>query len=130
MSIATSTLLALTVILVLTIGQSDATVACLSCPPASVNLTSDAQLNTTGCTLVNGDLCVLSVHIDYSHPNENLASFIATSTSTLVLTNGKPQLVSNAAIWFDEVRVQRVASISFNNTTASRVSPGCFRDIG
>ncbi len=88
MSIATSTLLALSVIFVLAIGQSDANVECLSCPPALVNLTSDVKLNTTGCTLVDGDLCVLSIHIDYSHPNENLASFLATFTSILAFTNG------------------------------------------
>ena len=111
MSFATSTLLALSVILVLPISQSDANLECLSCPPALVNLTSDVTLNTTGCTLVNGDLCVLSVHIDYLHPNENLATFNATTTSILVFSNGQPQLTSSAVIWFDQVRVQRVASV-------------------
>lgn len=111
MSFATYTLLTVNMILVLATGQSNATLECLSCPPASVNLTSDAKLNTTGCTLVNGDLCVLSVYIDYLHPNENLVMFNATTTSILVFSNGQPQLTSSAVIWFDQVRVQRVASV-------------------
>lgn len=111
MSIVTSALLALTVIFVLATRQSNAIVQCLSCPPASVNLTSDAKLNTTGCTLVNGDLCVLSVQIDYSHPDQNAANFNAVNTPILVFSNDQPQLTSNAVIWFDQVRMQRVATV-------------------
>jgi len=102
----------LTIIFLFGVNSCDGLVSCLSCPTSpSINLTIDTDLNTDGCILENDELCSLILRIDYTNGSNNFALFSGSKEAVLLLTNGEPQVSETTFIWFNEYRVQRMASI-------------------
>jgi len=84
---------ALTVILLLEVNSSNATVSCTSCPmPIHFNLTTDTDLNIHGCTLVDSEVCILILNINYIDSNDSFAMLEGSQVPVLILTNGEPQV--------------------------------------
>ncbi|CAF1188152.1 unnamed protein product [Rotaria sp. Silwood1] len=69
------------------------------------------DLNTDGCPLEADEVCSLSLRIDYTNSNNSFALIGGSPEAVLVLTNGEPQVNEITFIWFNELRVQRMASI-------------------
>ena len=112
MFVAKTFVLSLSVVVLLLGTQScSAKVPCASCPQAQVNISTDAELNTGDCALEDADICSLVLRIDYTYSNESFVLISGSPASTLVLTNGEPMVNEAASIWFDQVRVQRMATI-------------------
>lgn len=89
-----------------------AKVSCTTCPfSIPINLTTDKDLNTDGCVLEEDETCSLVLRIDYTNSNNSFALLSGSSDSVLVLTNGEPQVSEVTFIWFNELRVQRMANI-------------------
>ncbi len=108
----TTVVFTLTVILLLSVKSLNATVSCTNCPMGiHFNLTSDADLNTEGCTLVDSEVCSLILRIDYTDSNDSFAGLFGSQVPILILTNGEPQVSETTFIWFNELRVQRMAEI-------------------
>lgn len=104
--------LSLTIILFAGIQSSDATVSCTNCPTTIyLNVTSDTDINTQGCGLLDSEVCSLILHIDYMDINDSFALFMGSNTPMLILTNGEPQVSETVFIWFNELRVQRMANV-------------------
>jgi hypothetical protein len=102
----------LTIIFLFGVNSCNGIVSCLSCPTSpSINLTTDTDLNTAGCTLEDDDLCSIILRIDYMNSNNSFALFSGSKEAVLLLTNGEPQVSESTFIWFNEYRVQRIASI-------------------
>ncbi len=102
----------LTIILYLGVKLSNARVSCTEClMPININLTSDTDLNTDGCTLVDSEVCSLILRIDYTNSNDTFAFIDGLKTAVLILTNGEPQVSETTFIWFNEFRIQRMATI-------------------
>lgn len=103
-----------TILLLLFLGiQSTlATISCTYCTtPIHINLTSDTDLNTHGCTLYDAEICTLKLRIDYTNVDNNFADIDGILDGGLILTNGEPELTETTSIWFDALHVRRLANI-------------------
>jgi hypothetical protein len=94
------------------VKSNDAKVSCTSCPSIHINRTHDVELDTQGCTLEDDEICSLVLRIDYTNDNNSFAIISGVQDAILILTNGEPQVSEITFIWFNELRVQRMASIS------------------
>ncbi len=93
--------------------------SCTSCPTAiHFNLTTDTDLNIHGCTLLDSEVCSLMLRIDYIDSNDSFAMLAGSEIPVLILTNGEPQVSETTFIWFNELRVQRMASIICFSTSS------------
>ncbi|CAF3299172.1 unnamed protein product [Rotaria socialis] len=112
MSSIKATLFLVVIIFIFGIKPSNATVSCTTCSNSMrINITTDKDLDTTGCKLEEDELCSLVLRIDYTNSNSSFAIFSGSEEAALILTNGEPQLSEVTFIWFNELRVQRMANI-------------------
>jgi len=86
--------------------------------PIHFNLTTDVDLNIQGCTLLDSEVCTLILRIDYTDSNDSFAILDGSRVPILILTNGEPQVSEVTFIWFNELRVQRMASIICFSTSS------------
>jgi hypothetical protein len=92
--------------------KSCTSVSCTICPSIiNINLTTDIDLNTDGCVLKEEEMCSLILRIDYTNSNDSYAIIDGIKEGILILTNGEPQASELAFIWFNELRVQRMANV-------------------
>ena len=89
----------------------DGRVSCAVCPAISFNITTDVDIPTSSCSIKDEDVCQLILRIDYSNNEKNFLLIDGVNETTLILTNGEPQITETALIWFNEIRLQRMASI-------------------
>ncbi|CAF2560900.1 unnamed protein product [Rotaria sp. Silwood2] len=100
-----------TFIFIFGIKFCNATVSCATCQSISFNLTTDTDLNTDGCTLEEKEVCSLILRVDYTNSNNSFALIDGSQEEVLILTNGDPQVSEETFIWFNQLRVQRMANI-------------------
>ena len=100
-------------LLALTVFRTgDALVSCAECPTITINVATDAEIPTDSCSIKPEELCQLLLRIDYTESEKNFALMYGANESVLLLSNGDPQVIETTSIWFNEVRVQRMATIN------------------
>ena len=110
--------------------SSNAKISCLDCSFTNLNLTVDTEIDTSQCQVKESEICAMSVNVDYRNSNDTYFTSSGIDDGILLLTNGEPQLVVTTSIWFNQLRVQRMASlVCFSGSTCGLdIFKGVYKD--
>lgn len=102
----------LTIFLLSFVRKCESRVSCAVCDSIRLNITTDVEIPTSSCSIKEEEVCTLILRIDYTDGERNFVAIDGINETMLTLTNGEPQIAETTSIWFNEVRLQRMASIN------------------